>query len=211
MRKISVFVAALGILVAACSGATASTQSITDAGQLTRIDVPADWQHYSNEALADIASTPFVAQAPGFEMPVMSRFVFDGAPIPSTDNLIAPLSQADFPLGSSVVRRISPEVRDQISRYLLAEVVAPYHQASEQRELAKIDIDLGDDFQGVQVTVIYREPGTELDVGVHLISVTDPEVTTLYQVAIGCSLECFQAYGPEIIEIVDSWLINTRG
>jgi hypothetical protein len=48
-------------------------------------------------------------------------------------------------------------------------------------------------------------------VGVHLISVTDPEVTTLYQVAIGCSLECFQAYVPEIIEIVDSWLVNTRG
>ena len=59
--------------------------------------------------------------------------------------------------------------------------------------------------------MIYKEPGTELDVGVHLISVTDPEVTTLYQVAIGCNLECFQAYGPEIIKIIDTWLINTRG
>ncbi len=77
MRRISVFVAALGILVAACSGAAPRTQSITDAGQLTRIDLPADWQYYSNEALADIASTPFVIQEPGLEMPVMSRFVFD--------------------------------------------------------------------------------------------------------------------------------------
>ncbi len=211
MRKISVFVATLGILVAACSGAASSTQSITDAGHLTRIDLPASWQHYSNEALVDIASTPFVVQAQGFEMPVVSRFVFDAAPIPTTDNLIAPLSQANFPVGSSVVRRISPEVRDQISRFLLAEVVVPYHQASEQRELAKRDIDLGDNYQGVQVTVIYKELGTELDVGVHLISVTDPEVTTLYQVAIGCSLECFQVYAPTIIEIIDSWLVNTRG
>ena len=201
MRRISVFVAALGILVAACSGAAPRTQSITDAGQLTRIDLPADWQYYSNEALTDIASTPFVIQEPGLEMPVMSTI----------DNLIAPISLADFPVGSSVVRRISPDVRDQISRYLLAEVVAPYHEASEQLELAKSDIDLGDDFHGVQVTVVYREPGTDLNVGVHLISVTDPEVTTLYQVAIGCSLECFQAYVPEIIEIVDSWLVNTRG
>ena len=211
MRRISVFVAALGILVAACSGAAPRTQSITDAGQLTRIDLPADWQYYSNEALTDIASTPFVIQEPGLEMPVMSRFVFDAAPISTTDNLIAPISLADFPVGSSVVRRISPDVRDQISRYLLAEVLVPYHEASEQLELAKSDIDLGDDFQGVQVTVVYKEPGTEAEVGVHLISVTDPEVTTLYQVAIGCSLECFQAYVPEIIEVVDTWLVNTHG
>jgi len=211
MRRISVFVAALGILVAACSGAAPRTQSITDAGQLTRIDLPADWQYYSNEALTDIASTPFVIQAPGLEMPVMSRLVFDAAPISTTDNLITPISLADFPVGSSVVRRISPDVRDQISRYLLAEVVAPYHEASEQLGLAKSDIDLENDFQGVQVTVVYREPGTDLNVGVHLISVTDPEVTTLYQVAIGCSLECFQAYVPEIIEVVDTWLVNTRG
>ncbi|GMQ84552.1 MAG: hypothetical protein BMS9Abin07_0116 [Acidimicrobiia bacterium] len=211
MRKIGVLVAALGMLAAACSSPESSTRSITDAGRLTRIDIPADWQYYSNDALADIVSTPFVSQAPGFEMPVMSRFVFDAAPIPTTDNLIAPLSQADFPIGSSVVRRISPDMRDQMSRYLLAEAVAPYHAASEQRELAKSDIDLGDDYQGVQVTVIFKEPGTELDVGVHLISVTDPEVTMLYQVAIGCSMECFRAYGPTIREVVDSWLVNTRG
>ncbi len=210
-RRIVAVVAALALAAASCSQGGASTQSITDDENLTRIDLPAGWTPFSNSDLSSIATTPFVVQAPGFEMPVVSRFAFDAAPIPTTDNLIAPLSQADFPIGSSVVRRISPLTRDYISRFMLAEVVAPYHSASEQRELAKKDIDVGDDFKGVQVTVIYKEPGTEQDVGVHLISVTDPDVTTLYQVAVGCSLECFDHYGLQILEIVDSWLVNTRG
>ena len=210
-RRIVAVVAALTLAAASCSQGSSSTQSITDEGNHTRIDIPAEWRAYSNTDMAHITSTPFVVQAPGFEMPVVSRFAFDAAPIPTTDNLIAPLSQVDFPVGSSVVRRISPLTRDYISRFMLAEAVAPYHQSSQQRELSKQDIDVGDDYKGVQVTVIYKEAGTEADIGVHLISVTDPDVTMLYQVAIGCSLECFDAYGLQILEIVDSWLVNTRG
>ena len=185
--------------------------SITDADQLTRIDLPAGWEHYSNDALAGIADTPFVVQTEGIEMPVVSRFAFDGAPIPTTENLLAPVSLADFPVGSSVVRRISPDVRDLISRFLLAEVVVPYHSASASDEILKQDVNLGDDHQGVQLVVVYRDPETDQDAGVFMISATNPDVTMLYQVAIGCSLECFEAYAPQITEIVDSWLVNTRG
>ena len=211
-RRIVVVVAALGLLVAACSGATSSsTQSVTDDEQLTRINIPVNWEHYSNDSLAGIADTPFVVQPPGAEMPVVSRFAFDAAPITDTGNLLGPISEADFPVGSSVVRRISPETRDFVSRYLLAEVVVPYHSASASEELFKQDIDLGDDHAGVQVAVVYKDLETDLDAGVMLISATNPEVTTLYQVAIGCSLECFQTYAPTIREVVDSWLVNTRG
>jgi hypothetical protein len=210
-RRIVVVVAALGLLAASCSQSDSSKQSITDDENLTRIDLPADWETYSNDSLAGIADTPFVVQPNGAEMPVVSRFAFDGAPIKSTDNLFGPISRADFPIGSSVVRRISPETRDFVSRYLLAEVVVPYHSASASDELFKQDVDLGDDHRGVQVAVVYRDQATDQDAGVMLISATDPEVTTLYQVAVGCSIECFQAYAPTIREIVDSWLVNTRG
>ena len=210
-RRIVAVVAALGMLLAACSAGTSSTQSISDADQLTRIDLPSDWEHYSNEALAGIPDPPFVVQITGAEMPIVSRFAFDAAPIPTTQNLLLPISQADFPVGSSVVRRISPDVRDFVSRYLLTEAVVPYHGASASEEVMKQDIDLGDDHQGVQVVVVYRDAETDLDAGVFMISATNPEVTTLYQVAIGCSLECFETYAPEITAVVDSWLVNTRG
>jgi len=208
--RIVAVVAALGLLVAACSAGPSSTQSITDAENLTRLDIPADWQHFSSEAMSDLAGTPFVAQAQGIEMPVVSRFAFDASPIPTPENLLVP-SLADFPVGSSVVRRITPEARDQINRYLLAEVVVPYHSSSENRELIKQDIELGDDHAGVQVAVVYKEPTTDQDTGVLLISATNPEVTMLYQVAVGCSLECFQTYEADIRAVVDSWLVNTRG
>lgn len=208
--RIVAVVAALGLLVAACSAGESSTQSITDADQLTRIDIPAGWEHYSSDAMSGLAGTPFVAQAQGLEMPVVSRFAFDASPIPTPENLLVP-SLADFPVGSSVVRRISPEARDQINRYLLAEVVVPYHSSSQNRELIKEDIDLGDDFAGVHVAVVYTEPSTDQDTGVLLISATNPDVTFLYQVAVGCSLECFQTYEEDIRAVVDSWLVNTRG
>jgi hypothetical protein len=210
-RGIVAVVAALGLLLAACTAGSSSTQSIIDDDNLTRIDLPADWDTYSNDALAGMADTPFVVQLTGAEMPVMSRFAFDGAPIANTQNLTTPISQADFPVGSSVVRRISPEVRDYVSRYLLTEAVVPYHQASASQEVLKQDIDLGNDHKGVQLVVVYRDPATDQDAAVLLISATDPEVTTMYQVAVGCSLECFQANTPEITKIVDSWLVNTRG
>lgn len=210
-RGIVAVVAALGLLLAACTTGTSSTQSITDAENLTRIDLPADWETYSNDALAGIPDTPFVVQLTGAEMPVVSRFAFDGAPIPGTQNLSVPVSQADFPVGSSVVRRISPEVRDYVSRFLLTEAVVPYHQASASDEVLKQDVDLGDDHKGVQLVVVYHDDTTDSDAAVLLISATDPDVTKMFQVAVGCSLECFEAHAPEITAIVDSWLVNTRG
>lgn len=210
-RGIVAVVAALGLLLAACSAGTPSTQSITDAENLTRINLPADWETYSNDALAGIPDTPFVVQLNGAEMPVVSRFAFDAAPITSTQNLITPISQADFPVGSSVVRRISPDVRDFVSRYLLAEAVVPYHGSSASEEVLKQDVDLGDNHTGVQLVVVYHDDENDSDAAVLLISATDPDVTTMYQVAVGCSLECFEAHAPEITEVVDSWLVNTRG
>ena len=210
-RRVVAVVAALGLLIAACTQGDSGTRSVTDADNLTRINLPSAWEHYDNDALRGMTETPFVVQLSGAEMPVVSRVVFDAAPIASAENLMVPVSQADFPVGSSVVRRISPDVRDFISRYLLTETVVAYHSASASEEVLKQDIDLGDNHKGVQLVVVYRDGETDEDAAVIMISATDPEVTTLYQVAVGCSLECFETYAPTITEVVDSWLVNTRG
>ena len=210
--RLMIALVAIVVFGAACgdSASSGATQSVTSDDLLTKIEIPSDWDLYSSNDLAGITETPFVSQVP-IDMPVVSRFVFDGSPTSTADTLTQPIANADFPVGSSVVRRISPDVKDFVSRYLLAEVVVPYHNASASEELLKQDIDFGDDFEGVQLMVVYRDDETSADAGVFLISLTDPEVTTLYQVAVGCSIECFNTYAPVITEVVDSWLVNTRG
>ncbi|RPI26388.1 MAG: hypothetical protein EHM57_00155 [Actinobacteria bacterium] len=203
-------VAAVGALLGACGGGSSATQSFTDPDRYTKIDVPVDWKVYAGSDLDCITATPFVVEAEGVELPVVSRFVFDGSPSPSTDNLLGPVSEADFPIGSSVVRRISPELRDFMSRYLLAEVVVDYHSAEQADEILKQDLEIADGYEGVQLMLAYRDAETSTDAGVFLISLTDPEVTKLYQVAVGCSLECFNTHAEVITGVVDSWLVNTR-
>jgi hypothetical protein len=200
----------VGMLLGACGGGSSDIQSFTDPDRYTKVDIPADWKVYSGSDLDGISATPFVVEADGVELPVVSRVVFDGSPTPSTENLTGPISEADFPIGSSVVRRISPELRDFMSRYLLAEVVVDYHSSEQAEEFLKQDLEIGDGFEGVQLMLAYRDQVTSSDAGVLLISLTDPEVTRLYQVAVGCSLECFNTHADVITGIVDSWLVNTR-
>jgi hypothetical protein len=206
----TVLVAIAAALLGACGGGTSAVQSFTDPERYTKVDIPSDWRIYSGSDLDGITATPFVVESEGVELPVVSRVVFDGSPTPSTENITAPVSEADFPIGSSVVRRISPELRDFMSRYLLAEVVVDYHNAEQAEEILKQDLEIADGYEGVQLMLAYRDADTSSDAGVMLISLTDPDVTRLYHIAVGCSLECFNTHADVITGIVDSWLVNTR-
>ena len=203
--------ATTGMLASACSGGSSGTQSYTDPDRYTKVDLPAEWRVYAGDDLTGVTGTPFVVEADGIDLPVLSRVVFDGSPMSTTDSLAGAIADADFPIGSSVVRRISPQLRDFISRYLLAEVVVPYHNAEQADELIKEDLEIADGYRGVQLMLAYRDQETAADAGVFLISLTDPDVTRLYQVAVGCSLACFNEHTDEITSVVDSWLVNTRG
>lgn len=197
-------------ITAACGSSTDSgLQGVRDAERQMFFEIPSDWAVYHSADLAGVTATPFVSQDTDLNLPVFSRVVFQGAgvdagiPAANTSNL-------EYPVGAAVVRSIPASMRDQISRYWLAELVLPYHSQPVAQEEVKQDISLGAGFDGVQVLVVYSDADTETDAAAFLISVTDPEVEYMYSFAIGCSLSCFNTHVESIVAAVDSWLVNTR-
>ena len=74
----------------------------------------------------------------------------------------------------------------------------------------KQDISLGEGFDGVQLIVSFNDATTSSDAAVILISITDPAVEQMYSIAVGCSISCFNANVDAIVDVIDSWLVNTR-
>jgi hypothetical protein len=197
-------------LVGACgSGSDSGVQQVRDSAQEMYFEVPEEWAVFLSDDLAGLTDTPFVSQDAALSLPVFSRVVFHAAG-PDAGLPAANTSDLDYPVGAAVVRTIPASMRDQISRYWLAELVIPYHSQPVAQEELKEDVTVGDGFDGVKVLVLYNDAATESDAAAFLISVTDPEVEFMYSIAIGCSLACFNEHVQDIVDIVDSWLVNTR-
>lgn len=210
LRRLLPIAMLLAVAGAACSeGADAGLQAVRDDSRLMFFEVPDEWAVFGTADLEGVIDTPFVAQDPDFTLPVVSRVVFQGvgadAGIPGTD-----VSSFSYPVGSAVVRTISESQRDIMSRYLLQEMVVPYHGQPAAQEILKEDVSLGDGFAGVQMVVAYTDGTTDRDAAVAFISITDPAVDRMFSIAVGCSLECFQEHQTAILGVVDSWLVNTR-
>ncbi|MFQ5948702.1 MAG: hypothetical protein ACE5KX_07570 [Acidimicrobiia bacterium] len=203
----------LALASGACSGSgDKDVLTYKDPDRYSLFKIPTDWNLYDKDDLSGLAGLPFVVRASNFPLPVISQVAFEGSPTRDPANLVQPLSTADFPIGAAVVRTIGSEQRDYISRYHLAELVVPYHsqlEAGEAGELLKEDFAF-DDFAGVRLVLWYTDAQTEETAGVYLISVTDPEVTRMYSIAVGCSERCWELYRDDIASVVDSWLVNTR-
>ena len=159
--------------------------------------------------LEALPATPFVVQTGEVNLPILSRVVFEGTTAPDGAAL-ADISTSNVPVGSAVVRSISTSQRDQISRFLLAELVLDYHNQPVAQEVLKQDVEVAADFDGVQVVVLYNDGVSQADAGVAMISITDPEVRRMFSIAVGCSLECFGEHQTVITDVIDSWLVNTR-
>ncbi len=206
LRLIAV-VGLFAVLAAACgSDAGSGLKPVRDESGSMFFEVPTEWSVLQEADLAGAADTLFVSQDT-LDLPVLSRVVFEGSGAAGTT--LNPAA-ASVPVGSAVVRAISSAARDQISRYALAEAVFPYHAQSSAQIVYKQDMSLGDGFDGVQVIVRYIDAVTSNEGVVSLISVTDPGVTKLYSIAIGCEIGCFVDSQATINTIIDSWLVNTR-
>jgi len=198
----------VGLVAAACgSDGGGGLQAVRDDGQSMFFQLPADWTVLQEADLAGVADTPFVSQDI-IDLPIVSRVVFEGGVAGS--GLVIDPAATTVPVGSAVVRSISSGNRDYISRFLLAEVVFPYHQQSSAQILAKDDLSLGDGFDGIQVVVRYTDAVTNEQAVVSLVSVTDPAVTKMYSIAVGCTIDCFIDHQQAITDVIDSWLVNTR-
>jgi len=209
MRNAVVGICVLVSVAAACSGGSADGfQQIRDESREFFFELPHDWAVMAESELALLGRTPFVAQT-STPIPVISRVVFYGPGFAVGDAL---LDTATYPgpLGSAVVRTIPEGSRDHINRYLLAELVVPYHSQPIATEYLKQDVEVADGYEGVQLLVTYAGSEDQVAAAVLLIAVTDPDDRLMYSIAIGCSTECFGAFNAEIAAIVDSWLVNTR-
>ena len=207
-RRVSL-VAILVIAAFVVSGCSDSNgrQGIRDADRSMFVEVPSDWTVYDGARLTEDLGTPFVTQQADFVMPVLSRVVFGQSA--DTSQLVAP-SAATLPVGSATVRSISTAQRDLLSRLLISQAVVPYQRYPASQVFLNQDVEVADNYDGIQVIVAYNDPATGTDAAVSFVSVTDPTDTKLYTIAVGCTLECFGEYQSTINEIVDSWLVTTR-
>ncbi len=205
------FAAAFAVLplLAACSEGESGITTYRDPDRNSLFELPSHWNLYEGESLTGV-TVPFITQGADFQLPVLSQIAFDGAPTPDPANLTGSVSTSQYPIGTVAVREIGGQERDFISRFLLAELVVPYHSQTGSEEILKTDFEFENDFRGVQLAVAYTDAITEEQAAVYLISVTNPEVTKMYSIAVGCSLDCFGRNQEEIVAIVDSYLVNTR-
>lgn len=209
LRTVMLTLAAMAFAVAGCAAeASSELTPIRDDNREVFFELPSGWTVVPDSQVQELGRTPFVAQTT-FTLPVTSRVVFHG-PGFSFGDAAQDTSRFASPVGSAVVRTIPAGSRDFISRYLLAELVVPYHSEPIATEHFKQDIEIADGYRGVQLLVSYADTEDQVPAAVLFTVVTDPDDRRMYSIAVGCSAECFNAYGEAITSIIDSWLVNTR-
>lgn len=189
-------------LSAACGGQDPSSRTYKDPGLRFIFEVPDGWNLYPDARPGGLAILADAERG--------SRVPFDGFPQANPANLTTPLSQAPYPLGAAGVRPITEEERDLVSRLWISQTVLPYQQEAGFEEVFKEDYEQADDFEGIRLLVQYREDETNELAAVFMEALTDPEDTTLYSIAVGCSVECFRQHQGDIAEVVSSWKVNTN-
>jgi hypothetical protein len=197
----------LALVLAACSSAEEGVTTYTDPDRLSLIKVPSEWHLYESDETAELESTAFTADIDG--LPIVHSVAFDGAPTRDPENIAAPFMTATYPVGASIIRSVGEEMRDVISRRLLAQVAVPY-QGLEITPQFQEDFEFAEGFDGVRQLATYTDPASGDTAAVYLISVTDDTDEQVYSVAVGCSVECFIDNQDQIVEVVDSWLVNVR-
>jgi hypothetical protein len=206
--RVATTIAVLALVAGCADDSGQGSTPIRDDSRELFFELPSGWTVVPESEVAALGRTPFVAQT-SFTLPVVSRVVFHGPGFAFGDAALE-TSLFGSPVGSAVVRTIPEGSRDFISRYLLAELVVPYHSQPIATEHFKQDITLADGYDGIQLLVSYAETEEQVPAAVLFTVVTDPDDQRMYSIAVGCSAECFNTHGEAITAIIDSWLVNTR-
>ncbi len=206
-RNVFALTVLFALLAAACSSGV-SGNVYEDPNERVLFELPEGWHIYDQSELSQLEQVPLVGNESA--LPVISSVAFDGAPGRSLDNLSSNVATAAYPIGVQVIRSVTSEQRDLLSRALLEDAVFSYSSLESAQEILSEDFSFGNDFDGIRRFVGFIDSTTSEQGAIYFVSVTDPTDSTIYTMAAGCSVTCFQQYQAQIQEVVDSWLVNTN-
>ncbi|MDE0369327.1 MAG: hypothetical protein OXI84_04215 [bacterium] len=196
------------MLLTACGGGDPDITVYRDTENRSLFELPKDWNLYRADELSQIAPVPFVPDLGGYRP--ISFVAFDGAAGRDLNNLSLDAATSPFPVGAQIIRQISPEEKDLLSRRLMAVSAYDITDPGQGVEIDTWDFTFGRDFEGIAATVGLTAQDGQSQGLVYVLAVTNPEATELYSMAAGCSLECFAREGEQIVAAVESWIVNTR-
>jgi hypothetical protein len=195
----------------ACTTGTPGMREYRDPNDLALFEIPDDWHLYAADEIAFLPQVPFATRFPGDDtLPIIEVVAFDGAPSRNVANLSSPVTAVRYPVGSYAVRSVSSEERNRISRDSLEVVVLPPTFTIDESTKTEYDEDFGNDYEGIVRNLLFSDEETQQSGVVYFKSVLNPDDSRIYDIAVGCSVECWEEFGEEMVEVVDSWLINTR-
>ncbi len=196
-------------LVATSCGGDSDALEYKD-GQRALFELPPEWHLYEADELTTIQARPFVTNF-GSQLAVITEVGFDGAPGRAVANLNAPVATLSYPVGSYTVRSVGEAEKDAISRALLEQTVLwPDAFSISEQPLVKEDFSFSEDYEGIRRFLAFRDEAADAEGLVYFITVTDAADTKIFSMAAGCSRACWETYGEQIVDVVDSWLVNTR-
>lgn len=212
-------IAATAIVASAC-GQSVSTSAdcpelrssptcrYSDSDNRMIFDLPSDWNYYLADSLVQFDTIPII---PRIGSPIPDTYIaFDGAAGADPANVTIPVTAAPFPVGAQIIRSISLEEKQLISRQSLLEATYDFQSAQGIEIYSAGDFSFGDDFDGISgVYGVTNNDGAEQG-AIYVVAVTNPDATVMYSMAIGCTLSCFNSRSEEIVNAVESWLVNTR-
>ncbi len=206
--RIAILVLVGAMLLTACGGSDPDITVYRDADNRSLFELPKNWNLYRADELAQIAPVPFVPDIGGYRP--ISFVAFDGAAGRNLNNLSVDAATSPFPVGAQIIRQISAEEKDLLSRRLMAVSAYDVTNPGQGVEIDTWDFTFGRDFEGIGATVGLTTQDGQGQGLVYVLAVTNPEATELYSMAAGCSLECFAREGEQIVAAVESWIVNTR-
>ncbi len=208
-KRVLAWAAALAVVAAACGGTGSSdTFRYKDPNDLALFDVPKDWNVYTEDELTQ-QNLPFVTNFVD-TLPIATVTAFDAGTGRNVANLQQPVSSVRYPVGSFVVRDVSRGERDLLSRASLETLVLWPEFFQVTNRGANDDFDFGNKYEGIRRVLQFEDQTTQERGVVAFISVTNPDDSLILSMAVGCSEVCFEQFADDIIEVVDSWVVNTR-
>lgn len=199
----------LGLVVSACGSQQDGVDSYSDDAHRMYFEVPKGWHIYESNELGSVESQ-FAGPIYTFVLPVAERVGIDGFPSVNANNLAERLSSAQFPIGEAVIRKVGPDLRDQVSRSLVREAGFPLSGFDQVTSYVQEDLNLGGGYLGQRVLASYEDPQGGPVGAVYLAAVSDAADEHIYSIAVGCSRSCVNENIEAIDKVVSSWLVNVR-